>query len=199
MRKIVFLDRDGTINVDSGFVYKVEDFQFEKNIISGLKLLHKHGFEFIIVTNQSGIGCGYYSEKDFWNFNNHVIAQLESKGIKILKTYFSPFHPEKGIGKYKKKTRCRKPGPGMLEQAEKDFKIDNAKSWIMGDKWADVKTGKNFKIKSILLLTGSAGADEQHKTDVEYIAKDPLDAAKFILNYEKKDGCRQNKTRKGNR
>jgi len=69
----------------------------------------------------------------------------------------------------------------MLEQAEKDFEIDNANSWMIGDKWADVKCGKNFGIRSILVKTGKGGSDEKHKTDVEYIAEDLLDAAKFIV------------------
>lgn len=184
MIKVVFLDRDGTINIDNGYTYKVEDFCFQKNIVPALKLLGNSGFKFIIVTNQSGVGRGIFKISDFRKFNNHLIAQLKSHGIEILKTYFSPFHPEKGIKKYKKVTRCRKPGCGMLEQAEKDFAIDNANSWIMGDRWADVKCGKNFGIKSVLLLVGHAGADEEHKTDVDYIAADPLTAAKFILKYQ---------------
>ncbi|HBB37177.1 MAG: D,D-heptose 1,7-bisphosphate phosphatase [Candidatus Moranbacteria bacterium GW2011_GWC1_45_18] len=180
MKKIIFLDRDGVINVDHNYVYKIEDFEFEKNVIPGLKILEQNGFHFIIITNQSGIGRGYYAEKDFWNFNNHVEKELKKNGIEILKTYFSPYHPE-GIGKYKKTSNCRKPAPGMLEQAEKDFEIDNANSWMIGDKWADVKCGKNFGIRSILVKTGKGGSDEKHKTDVEYIAEDLLDAAKFIV------------------
>ncbi|MDI6778174.1 MAG: HAD family hydrolase [Patescibacteria group bacterium] len=182
MKKIIFLDRDGVINVDTGYAYKIEDFQFEKNVAEGLGKLQKKGFEFIIVTNQSGIGRGYYSEDDYQKFNDHVVAQLKKNGIQILKSYYSPFHPE-GIGKYKKASRCRKPEPGMLEHAEKDFHIDNSRSWIIGDKWADVKCGKNFGIKSILVKTGKGGkSDEKHKTDVAYIAEDLLDTAKFITH-----------------
>lgn len=180
MKKIIFLDRDGTINVDREYVYKIELFAFEKNVIPALQLLGDHGFEFIIVTNQSGIGRGYYTEEDYQKFNDHAVSELQKNGIHILKSYFSPYHP-KGIGKYQKVSRYRKPGPGMLEQAEKYFPIDNKNSWIIGDKWADVKAGKNFGIKSILVKTGKAGADEKHKTDVEHIAEDLLDAAKFIV------------------
>ncbi|MDD5489255.1 MAG: HAD family hydrolase [Candidatus Moranbacteria bacterium] len=183
MKKIIFLDRDGTINVDHKYVFEIEKFEFEKNVVPALQLLRDHNFEFIIVTNQSGIGRGYYTEDDYQKFNGHVVGELKKNGINILKSYFSPFHPE-GIGKYKKASHCRKPEPGMLEEAEKDFPIDNSKSWIIGDKWADVKCGKNFGIKSILVLRGKAGADEKHKTDVEYIAEDLLDAAKFIIQYK---------------
>ncbi len=183
MKKIVFLDRDGVINVDKEYVYKIEDFELEKNVIPALKLLSQSGFEFVIITNQSGIARGYYTEGDFWKFNNHITTELKKHGVEILKTYFSPFHPD-GTGKYKKNSRCRKPEPGMLEQAEKDFPIDKSRSWVIGDKWADVKCGKKFGLKSILVRTGKAGADEKHKTDVEYIAEDLLDAAKYIIQYK---------------
>jgi len=180
MKKIIFLDRDGVINVDKDYVYKIEDFEFEKNVIPAMHLLGDSGFEFIIVTNQSGIGRGYYTEEDYQKFNRHVVSELKRNGIDILKSYHSPFHPE-GIGDYKKASRCRKPEPGMLEQAEKDFDINNSKSWIIGDKWADVKCGKNFGIQAVLVLRGKAGSDEKHKTDVDYVANDLLDAAKFII------------------
>src|SRR4030042_7192699 len=105
MKKIVFLDRDGTINVDKSYVYKIEDFAFEKNVVPAMRLLGENGFEFIIVTNQSGIGRGYYSEDDYQKFNGHVIGELKKNKIRILKSYFSPYHPE-GVGKYKKDSRC---------------------------------------------------------------------------------------------
>lgn len=181
MKKIIFLDRDGTINVDDEYIFEIEKFSFEKKVVPALHLLRDHGFEFIIVTNQSGIGRGYYTEEDFQKFNDHVVSELRKNKIQILKSYFSPFHPE-GLGKYKKSSRCRKPEIGMLEQAEHDFQIDNDKSWMIGDKWADVKCGKNFGIKSILILRGKAGADEKHKTDVDFIADDLLEAAKFIVH-----------------
>ncbi len=180
MKEIIFLDRDGVINIDKGYVYKIEDFEFEKDAVAGLKLLAQNGFEFIIVTNQSGIGRGYYTEEDYHRFNNYVVAELKKNGIKILKSYFSPYHPE-GLGKYKKNSPCRKPGTGMIKQAAKNFKIDIKKSWMIGDKRADVKCGKNFGIKSILVRTGKGGADEKHKTDVEFIADNLLDAAKYII------------------
>ena len=185
MVKTVFLDRDGTINVDNGYTYKVEDFYFEKNVIPALKLLQGHGFELIIVTNQSGIGRGLFTMGDFRKFNNHLINQLEIREIKILKTYFSPYHPEKGIGKYKKITQCRKPNPGMLEQAEKDFYIDKNMSWIVGDKWTDVKTGNNFGIKSILIQSKNKSSDTNNcSAQADFITNDILEAAKFIINYQ---------------
>jgi len=185
MIKAIFLDRDGTINVDTEYTHKIKDFEFEKNAVAGLKLLQADGFELVIATNQSGIAREYYAENDFWKFNDHVVSELKKNGVKILKTYFSPYHPEKGIGEYKKETNCRKPNSGMLEEAARDFEIDKGNSWIIGDKWADVKCGKNFKIKSILLLTGKAGSDQKHKSNADHIAKDMLDAAKYIIGFSK--------------
>lgn len=181
MKKIIFLDRDGTINVDYGYVYEIEKFAFEKNVIPALQLLRDNGFEFVITTNQSGIGRGYYTEDDYRKFNEHVVSELKKNGIEILKSYFSPYHPE-GVGKYRKTSPCRKPETGMLEQAEYNFRINNSKSWVVGDKWADVKCGKNFGLRSILVLRGKAGADEKHKTEVNFIADDLLEAAKYIIN-----------------
>lgn len=185
--KAIFLDRDGTINVDVGYNYKISDFAFEKYAAQGLKILQKNNFSFFIVTNQSGIGRGYYTEKDYADFNNHVVKQLEKNGIQITKTFFCPFHPTAGIGKYKQDSPLRKPNCGMLEQAQKEFSIDKNQSWMIGDKWSDIKTGEKFGIKTILLKTGKGGCDNEHKTQTTYVADNFIDAAKFIINYKYDD------------
>ena len=185
MKKIIFLDRDGTINVDTGYTHKISDFKFEKNAVNGLKRLQEEGFEFIITTNQSGIARNFFDEQAFWKFNDYVVSKLRSNGIHILKTYFSPYHPEKGVGKYKKNSSCRKPGFGMLKEAAKEFDMDKKNSWVIGDKWADVKAGADFGARTILVQTGKAGTSDFHyKVDTDYIAEDLLDAAKFIAQYE---------------
>ena len=114
MKKVIFLDRDGTINVEKSYLHKWEDFEFEKNAIEGLKELKDLGYEFIVVTNQSGIGRGYYTEEDLINLNNEMTKKLKEFGINILECFYCPHHPEKGIGKYKVDCSCRKPKPGML-------------------------------------------------------------------------------------
>ena len=185
--KAIFLDRDGTINVDIGYNYKISDFAFEKNALSGLKLLQKNGYSFFIVTNQSGIGRGYYTKKDFEKFNGHLVAQLQENGIEIVRTFFCPFHPIAGLGKYKRDSHFRKPNCGMLEQAQKEFPIDKNKSWMIGDKWSDVKTGKNFGIRTVLLKNGKNASDVEHQTETEYITNDLAGAARFIINHKYND------------
>ncbi len=180
--KVIFLDRDGTINVDKGYVFQKENLVWEKNVISGLKLLGESGFEFIIITNQSGIARGYFSEKEFFEFNDFLVAELKKENIAIKKTYFCPYHPTEGIGKYLLDSPLRKPGTGMIEKAFRDFPIDKKSSWMIGDKWSDVLAGKNFGLRSVLVSTGKAGQDKEHQTEADFVAKDFLEAAKFIIN-----------------
>jgi D-glycero-D-manno-heptose 1,7-bisphosphate phosphatase len=182
--KAIFLDRDGTLNVDTGYVHKIPDFAFEKNVLAGLKILQAAGFSFFIITNQAGIGKGYFSEKDFEVFNQHLLEQLALHEIHIEKTYFCPFHPAASVEKYKQDSNFRKPATGMLEQAAKEFPIEIKNSWIIGDKWSDVQTGNNFGIKSILLKSGKSGSDNQHQAQATYVAQDFLQAANFIIKFQ---------------
>lgn len=185
--KAVFLDRDGTINVDKEYVFRKEDLEWEKNVIPGLRLLQENGFELIILTNHSGIARGYFTEEDFRNFNDFLVEELGKEGIIVRKTYFCPFHPTKGIGKYRVDSPLRKPGAGMLEEADREFGIEKEKSFLVGDRWSDVLAGKNFGIRSVLVSRGKAGSDEEHRTEADFVAKDFLEAAKFIVDnkYEK--------------
>lgn len=193
--RAIFLDRDGTINVDTGHVHKISDFKFENNVIIGLKILQDAGFSFFIVTNQSGIGKGYYSENDFKVFNQYLINQLYLQGINIKKTYFCPYHPTDGIGEYKKDSPLRKPRTGMLEQASQEFNIEKDKSWMIGDKWSDIKAGNDFGIKSILLKSCKNGSIIKYKTQAKYTAQDFFDATNFIIKFENND---QEKNKKRN-
>src|SRR3989344_2368559 len=122
--RAVLIDRDGTINVDTGYTYKVEDLRFENNALKALRLLQTPDYLLIIVTGQSGIGRGIYAEQDYRRFMEAMYAQFRLEGINIDGEYFCPHHPKAGIGKYKVDCECRKPKTGMLEQAARDFNID---------------------------------------------------------------------------
>lgn len=154
MNKAIILDRDGTINIEKDYLHKIEDFEFEKGVVEGLKILADLGYIFVVVTNQSGIARGYYTEEDLEILNNHIGEVLEKEGIKIEKFYFCPHHPEKGVGKYKVDCNCRKPNPGMLEEAIKEFNIDREKSFMVGDNISDIEAGINAKVTPILVKTG---------------------------------------------
>ncbi len=115
----------------------------------------------IIITNQAGIGRGYYSEEDFCILNEWMLTQFANKGVHISKVYYSPFHPEHGIGKYKRESFYRKPNSGMILQAQKEFDIDLAKSILVGDKESDIEAGINAGVKVNVLV--SNGRIKQYK------------------------------------
>lgn len=180
MRKIIFLDRDGTINVEKSYLHKWEDFEFEKNAIEGLKELKNLGYEFIVVTNQSGIGRGYYTEEDLVTLNNQMTKKLKEFGIEILECFYCPHHPEKGIGKYKVDCNCRKPNPGMLLEGIKKYNVDIDNSFMIGDKKGDLEAGKKAGLKSILVLTGYGKKIEEEVKGNYLIAKDLLEVVTIL-------------------
>lgn len=137
MNKAIFLDRDGTINVEKHYLYRIEDFEFMPGSIDALKKLQEAGFMLIIITNQSGIARGYYSEEDFNKLNSWMLNYLESKGVKITAVYYCPHLPEAKIMRYRKSCQCRKPLLGMFEKAVSDYNIDLSQSFAIGDKMRD--------------------------------------------------------------
>lgn len=154
MKKAIILDRDGTINVEKDYLHKIEDFEFEAGVVEGLKLLTTLGYIFVVVTNQSGIARGYYTEKDLEILNRYIASLLEKEGIKIEKFYFCSHHPEKGVGKYKVECNCRKPNSGMLEEAIEEFGIDREKSFMVGDNISDAEAGIKAGVTPIHVTTG---------------------------------------------
>ena len=137
MNKAIFLDRDGTINVEKNYLYKIEDFEFLPGVVEGLKQLQNAGYLLIIITNQSGIARGYYTEENFFRLNNWMLRDLNNKGIRITHVYFCPHHPEATIERYKKDCNCRKPQLGLFIQACLDYNIDLTQSYAIGDKLRD--------------------------------------------------------------
>ena len=137
MNKAIFLDRDGTINVDRDYIYKIEDFEFLPNVIESLRILQEAGYILIIVTNQSGIGRGYYTEEDFHKLNDWMLQELIRHNVNISKVYFCPHIPDAQIERYRILCGCRKPNLGMFRQAIKDFDIDIDASYAIGDKIRD--------------------------------------------------------------
>lgn len=175
MNKAIFLDRDGTLVEDFGFVYKIKDFKLLPNVIEALKLL-KNKFKFFIVTNQSGISRGYFTHEDTKKFNEHMLNEFQKQGIKIEKVYVCPHAPEENCD-------CRKPNKKFLQQAKKEFNLDLENSYVIGDKSVDVELGKNVGSKSIFVLTGYGKKElNELKTKPTFIAEGILDGAKWILN-----------------
>jgi len=179
--RAVFLDRDGVINEDYGYVYKIEDFHIYPYVIPALKKLQKAGFKLIIVTNQSGIGVGYYTEEDFKKITDYMLNTFEKEGINIDSVYYCPHHPEGVIPEYTMKCDCRKPNSGMIKQGIKEFNIDPASSFLIGDKENDIKAAHKEGITAALVKTGQ-GTKYVKNTEADYIGENILDVVEnFIL------------------
>ncbi|NQX61403.1 D-glycero-beta-D-manno-heptose 1,7-bisphosphate 7-phosphatase [Paenibacillus qinlingensis] len=170
--KALLLDRDGVINVDKSYVYKVEDFEFSKDIFEALLRFQQAGFLLVIVTNQAGIGRGYYTEEDFRTLTTWMTEQFEAHGILITKVYFCPYHPVHGVGEYKQDAFCRKPNPGMILQAKREFQLDLASSVIIGDKESDIEAGLRVGVgTTILIRNGEASTATAATFTVKHVGE----------------------------
>ena len=145
--KCAFLDRDGVINQDKGYISKISDFKIYPGVGKAISLLNKKNYLVIIITNQSGIGRGLIKIKELENLHNHLKKKIKKDGAKIDDIFYCPFHPEFGKGKYKKKSNDRKPGDGMIKKAVKKWKINTKNSFMIGDKISDKQAAKKAKIK----------------------------------------------------
>ncbi|MGP1534138.1 MAG: D-glycero-beta-D-manno-heptose 1,7-bisphosphate 7-phosphatase [Campylobacter sp.] len=135
-KKALFLDRDGVINEDVGYVYRHEDFVFKEGIFAALREFAQAGYALVVVTNQSGIGRGYYTLEQFDELCGFMLSEFKKEGVKIEKIYFCPHAPEADC-------LCRKPKPGMLIKAANELNIDLARSIMIGDKDSDVQAGQS--------------------------------------------------------
>ena len=177
--KFIFLDRDGVINQDTGYVYKEEDFHILPGVIEALKKLKEERYKIIIITNQAGVGRGLYTESDVEDLHKHFQEILKSRELSVESFYFCPHHPEKGITeKYKAKCSCRKPEPGMILQAKKDYNLkDLSNYFFIGDKESDIEAGKAAGCKTILVK----GRYNTGKETPDYTAEDLYDAVTRIV------------------
>ena len=175
-KKAVFLDRDGVVAKEIGYLHKKEDFELEKNALLGLKSIDFNQYLVFFITNQAGIAKGYYTERDFKNLDLWMRSFLLENGIKIKKTYYCPHRAED-------KCLCRKPETGLLVKAEKDYKINLKESFLIGDSTCDILAGKRAGCRTILVKTGHKGKDNLYSVSPDFMAGDLLQAVKIIKNY----------------
>lgn len=165
----VFLDRDGTINIEKNYLHSVQDWEWVPGAQAAIKLLRDSGYLIVVVSNQAGIARGYYTSADVITLHLHVREELLEAGAGVDAYYWCPHHPDFGSG-----CNCRKPAPGMLLQAVKDLNIDLAASWMVGDKAIDVQAGLAAGVNSLLVQTGYGEKDMQ-----EVAANIPVFASLF--------------------
>lgn len=154
MERVIFLDRDGTLNEEVHYLHRREDLKLLDKAPLAIRMLREKGYKIVVVTNQAGVARGYYSEADVKKLHCYMNEKLRQQGAEIDRFFYCPHHPEHGIGSYKIECCCRKPGTGMFEMAEQYFEVDKAHSWMIGDKLIDIEAGKNYGVRTILVGTG---------------------------------------------
>lgn len=184
--KVIFLDRDGTMNVEVNYLHRPEDLELIPGCAEAVRLFNEAGYQVIVVTNQAGVARGYYKEEDVDILHAYMNDLLKKEGAHVDAFYYCPHHPEHGIGEYKKICRCRKPGTGMLEQAEGDLPggIDREQSFMIGDKLLDTEAGRNFGVTGVLVGTGYGAEEKKSETGYDYYVSDLLAAARAIISGE---------------
>ncbi len=182
-KKAVFLDRDGTINVEKDYLCRVEDFEFIPGAPEAIRRLKDAGFLVIVVTNQSGVARRFFGVDDVERLHQHMQSELRRFGTGVDRFYICPHHPTEGRGEWLKDCLCRKGRPGMLLDAERDYDIDFSQSFMVGDKPADIEAGQAAGCRSLLVLTGY-GASCAESEELSAIPKfaDLGQAADYILS-----------------
>ncbi|MFN2444881.1 MAG: D-glycero-alpha-D-manno-heptose-1,7-bisphosphate 7-phosphatase [Vicinamibacterales bacterium] len=192
-RPAVFLDRDGTINVDVGYLHAVDQLELFPWSADALRLLKRAGFALVIVTNQSGIAQGLIAEGFVEEVHGELQRRLEMVGAAIDGYYYCPHHPMGSVEKFRGDCRCRKPNPGMIEDAARDLGLDPARSWVIGDKWIDVQLGQAVGATSILVRTGWGAFQEERRPPgqhVDAVCDNLIEATALILNDTRLEGPR---------
>ena len=163
-QKALFLDRDGVINVDHGYVSQPNDFEFIDDVFDVCRWFQSQGFIIVVVTNQSGIGRGYYDEKTFWELTNWMVDEFKKQGVTISDVQFCPHHPTNALVPYKQDCDCRKPQPGMLLAAAEKLDIDMSLSVMVGDKGSDMKAARSANVQyKYLVESGQTFSDQDAK------------------------------------
>jgi len=183
VRPAVFLDRDGTLIEERGYLSKLEDIALFADTPAALRRLRDAGFALVVVTNQAGIARGYFDEAFVQKAHRYLGEMLAAEGIVIDGYYYCPHHPDGLVPEYSRVCRCRKPAPGMVEHAARDLDLDVDRSFVVGDKWLDVELATNAGARGILVRTGYGAGDEQRPELSKAIAivDTILDAANEIV------------------
>lgn len=179
--KAVFVDRDGTINVDGPYLSDPDKFKMYPGVGKGIKELKDNGFKIIVITNQSGIARGYFTEKDLADIHDKMKKEFEKFNVELDGIYYCPHHPDDGCN-------CRKPKTGLLDKAIKEHDIDVTKSFMVGDKIIDIVAGKKEGLKTVLiteLYVKGERLSNKNGYQPDYIAKDFIEASLWIIGVSK--------------
>jgi D-glycero-D-manno-heptose 1,7-bisphosphate phosphatase len=155
--RALFLDRDGVVNEEIGYLHRVEEVRFVDGIFSLGRTAMRLGYKLIVVTNQAGIARGYYTEEDFETLMAWMRAALRAEGVELDAVYHCPFHPEHGVGRYKREHEDRKPGTGMLRRGVREFGVELSESVMVGDRCSDIAAANAAGLRQAFLIRGTEG------------------------------------------
>ena len=172
LMKVIFLDRDGVIHQEVGYLYKSKDFKFIDGIFEACKYFQSLGYKLIVVTNQSGIARGYYQEEDFHILTKWMLVQFDNQDIDILDVFFCPHGPNSTC-------KCRKPQPGMLLEARDKYGINMEKSWLIGDKEVDIDAANVAGVDNTVLVRSGHSIDEMN-TKAKFILESIKESTQFV-------------------
>jgi D-glycero-D-manno-heptose 1,7-bisphosphate phosphatase len=192
MHRAVFLDRDGTVNEEVGYLRDLSDLRLIAGAGEAIRRLNQAGLKVVLVTNQSGVARGYFPESLVHDAHARLDQLLRKDGARIDAVYYCPHHPTAGNSSYTVVCDCRKPGTGLIDLAARDIGIDVQESFVVGDKWSDVELGQRAGARSILVQSGFAPDDPgnirpAHISDPDFIAHTILEAAEWIIQRTSED------------
>ena len=156
--RALFLDRDGVVNVEIGYLHRAEDVQFVPGIFSLCRTAMGLGYRLVVVTNQAGIARGYYTEADFETLMTWMRGVLGAEGVQLDAVYYCPYHPDHGVAEYRREHEDRKPGTGMLQRAAREFGVSLADSVMVGDRCSDIAAANSAGLRQAFLIAGTEEA-----------------------------------------
>ena len=183
--RAIFLDRDGTLNVDTGYISRIEDLKIIDGTMTALRRFRDSGFLNIIITNQSGVSRGFFTEDELHKINDELSYRLSEDGVSLIdEIFYSPYHIDGVVERYKVDSHDRKPGTGLITKAASKRNIDLKESFFIGDSLTDMQCANNAGLKKILVATGN-GMDACKKCielniEPDFFAKDILEASEYI-------------------
>jgi D-glycero-D-manno-heptose 1,7-bisphosphate phosphatase len=182
----VFLDRDGTMIEDVGYLDSLDRVEFYPWTVDTIRALNRAGLAVVVVTNQAGIARGLFTEAFVEDTHRHIEAHLKAGGARVDAYYYCPHHPSGIVDAFTRRCECRKPGRGMIDRAVSDLGLDAAQSFMVGDKWLDVQLGRAVGARAILVRTGAGAAEEMRPLDgvaADAIVDNLAAAASWILSH----------------
>jgi len=187
--RAIFLDRDGTLNEEDGYITSPERFRLYSFAAEAVRLINQSGWKAIVLTNQSGVARGYFTEATLIEIHKRMEAALRMQGAQIDAIYYCAHHPDYGSPPYRQDCDCRKPRPGLGERAARDFNLDLNRCYAVGDRYRDIEAGQALGARGVMVMTGF-GREECETEHLhwprqpDHVTEDLLEAVKWILRSE---------------